>query len=1071
MDPENILVDEGATAAPANVSEPKREASMIQRSVRVKIHQRENLLRRLRSLHLGVIESDTFSLRQLTAKLDLVERQYSTLETLQTQLEELDESQLNEDHRVTFEDTYIEAKTALLDQLEELQRVQPLSHMSSTQVERQCTHRINLPKLQLTKFSGEQSQWLDFYNVFTTLVHNNKDLTEVEKFQYLRSCLTDEASRLIQSLEVTSKNYNTALDLIVSRFNNSHLIFQSHMQQICDLTNLSSSNTYLLRNFIDTINVNLRAMQSLATSEQIGEAILLHVIISKLDSATRTKWEEEVAINWNCRSSSPLNIPTWADLAAFLERRCQTFNMLETNKAANQWSTPMKKPSPKTSNKYALAVANSHNRCLLCDSSPHHSPFSCERFMNMNPLHRYFLVKRLSLCLNCLGKNHTSSNCPSNRRCQQCNVSHHTLLHRNNESDAIPNIRNNNTSGPKSENSNQVTMKAEQIGGDVILATARIHLCNSSGSSLIVRALLDSGSQLNFITEHIAQHLRLPRIKRSIEVSGIGATTTKTHQLCYVTMKSIHTEYTSSLEVVIIPTITSKQPSSRIISKGFQISNNIKLADERFSEPGGIDCLIGAGIFFDLLLVGQIKDDIRYPILQKTKLGWIVSGTAPSDSSHATNSSSSLTSLPTYKTFLAVENQITLDNLVERFWTVEGYNNPHKLLSDNELACEQFFKHTTTRCPTSGRFIVRLPFKEKPVALGQSYDIAFRRLVALEYKLSKNSSLLKSYREFIHDYEQMQHMKVIENVKQGRNFIPHHCVMKTDSSTTKLRVVFDASCQTSNGKSLNDVLRVGPTLQDDILTILTRFRSHRYVLIADIAKMYRQVLVNDADAPWQCILWRDSLQAPVRMYQMQTVTYGTSCAPYLATKCLLEAAKMESKEFPIGSAITLKDFYVDNLMTGASTVSMVIEIKRQVAALLKGAGFPLRKFAANNMEIIDDIPLDDREEIITLGDSDYVKTLGLKWSPSKDAFFFSYHGPAASRKPTKRSILSQIAALFDPLGLLNPLIVAGKILMQQLWELKLDWDESVPQDIYTQWRAFQEHLSAINNIQIPRCQY
>lgn len=465
---------------------------MIQRSVRVKIHQRENLLRRLRSLHLGVIESDTFSLRQLTAKLDLVERQYSTLETLQTQLEELDESQLNEDHRVTFEDTYIEAKTALLDQLEELQRVQPLSHMSSTQVERQSTHCINLPKLQLTKFSGEQSQWLDFYNVFTTLVHNNKDLTEVEKFQYLKSCLTDEASRLIQSLEVTSKNYNTALDLIVSRFNNSRLIFQSHMQQICDLTNLSSSNTYLLRNFIDTINVNLRAMQSLATSEQIGEAILLHVIISKLDSATRTKWEEEVAINWNCRSSSPLNIPTWADLAAFLERRCQTFNMLETNKAANQWSTPMKKPSPKTSNKYTLVVANSYNRCLLCDSTPHHSPFSCERFMNMNPLHRYFLVKRLSLCLNCLGKNHTSSNCPSNRRCQQCNVSHHTLLHRNNESDAIPNIRNNNTSGPKSENGNQVTMKAEQIGGDVILATARIHLCNSSGSSLIVRALLDS---------------------------------------------------------------------------------------------------------------------------------------------------------------------------------------------------------------------------------------------------------------------------------------------------------------------------------------------------------------------------------------------------------------------------------------------------------------------------------------------------------------------------------------------------------------------------------------------------
>ncbi|XP_017471576.1 PREDICTED: uncharacterized protein LOC108362929 [Rhagoletis zephyria] len=340
MESETIQVDDGASLASSNASEAEREATGIPRNIRIKIHQRENLLTRLRSLHLGVIDGETSSLRQLTAKLDLVERQYSALDTFQTQLEELDESQLNENHRGILEESYVEAKAAILEFY--VERIQPLSHMSSTHVERQPTHRINFPKLQLTKFSGKQSQWLDFYNVFTTLVHNNKDLTEVEKFQYLRSCLTDEASRLIQSLEVTNNNYNAALELIISRFNNSRLISQSHMQQICDLSNLSSSNTSSLRNFIDTINVNLRAMQSLASSEQIGEAVLLHVITSKLDSSTRTKWEEEVAIKWNCRSSSPLQIPTWADLATFLERRCQTFNMLEINKPANQSSTSVK---------------------------------------------------------------------------------------------------------------------------------------------------------------------------------------------------------------------------------------------------------------------------------------------------------------------------------------------------------------------------------------------------------------------------------------------------------------------------------------------------------------------------------------------------------------------------------------------------------------------------------------------------------------------------------------------------------------------------------------------------------
>ncbi|XP_067621552.1 uncharacterized protein [Eurosta solidaginis] len=303
-------------------------------------------------------------------------------------------------------------------------------------------------------------------------------------------------------------------------------------------------------------------------------------------------------------------------------------------------------------------------------------------------------------------------------------------------------------------------MKAEQYHGDIILATPRIRLCNSSGSSLIVRALLDSGSQLNFITEHIAQRLHLPRTKHSIEVIGIGATSTKTHQLCYIKMESLHTEYSSSLEVVIIPTISSQQTNNRIDLNTLHIPNNIKLADDSFNEPGGIDCLIGAGIFFDLLLVGQIKSDARSPILQKTKLGWVVSGSAAPKSSPITDSCSSFATqspLPKYKTLITIQDQAPLDQLVERFWTIESHSMPQKMLSENELACEKLFEFTTTRCPISGKFIVRLPFKEEPVNLGQSYDIAYRRLVSLESKLIKYPSLLKSYREFINEYEQLQH--------------------------------------------------------------------------------------------------------------------------------------------------------------------------------------------------------------------------------------------------------------------------------------------------------------------------
>ncbi|XP_036347637.1 uncharacterized protein LOC118757014, partial [Rhagoletis pomonella] len=548
----------------------------------------------------------------------------------------------------------------------------------------------------------------------------------------------------------------------------------------------------------------------------------------------------------------------------------------------------------------------------------------------------------------------------------------------------------------------------------------------------------------------IAQHLRLPRKKRSKEVTGIGSTTTKTQQVCCVVLKSRHTAFSSTLEAVIIPTITSCQPSNRVSIEKWNLPNNINLADEQFYEPATIDCLIGAALFYDLLLVGQIKLRNNSPVLQKTKLGWIVSGIANTSAPIASSpKTSSLNKSSAYKAFLTMSEERVLDQLLQTFWALEEHHtNSLTSVSPEEQACEDFFETTTTRCPKTNQFIVRLPFKEDPSNLGQSYDAAFKRLVSLEYKFSRNPALANTYREFINEYINKGHMTLLNNPEEARNLIPHHCVTKADSSTTKLRVVFDASCRTSNGKSLNDILLVGPTLQDDIFAILLRFRAYKYVLMADIAKMYRQVQMNSADFSWQCILWRESPNASVQVYKLQT-------------KSLQQLAKDEAESLPIGSVVTLRDFYVDNLMTGGATTDEVVQIRPQVVELLKHGGFPLRKFATNDNSIISDIPQVDREEIVQLGDVDYIKTLGLKWSPSSDNFVFSYTESSSSSKTTKRAILSQIASFFDPLGLLNPIIVSCKILMQHLWALKLDWDESVPQDVYTQWQDLRRQLSLI----------
>lgn len=92
----------------------------------------------------------------------------------------------------------------------------------------------------------------------------------------------------------------------------------------------------------------------------------------------------------------------------------------------------------------------------------------------------------------------------------------------------------------------------------------------------------------------------------------------------------------------------------------------------------------------------------------------------------------------------------------------------------------------------------------------------------------------------------------------GKYFIPHHAVLKSDGDVSKIRVVFDASAATSSGKSLNDVLCIGPKLQADLRDILLCSRMHKYIFTADIVKMFRQILIHPEDRLYQHIFWRDS---------------------------------------------------------------------------------------------------------------------------------------------------------------------------------------------------------------------
>jgi hypothetical protein len=336
----------------------------------------------------------------------------------------------------------------------------------------------------------------------------------------------------------------------------------------------------------------------------------------------------------------------------------------------------------------------------------------------------------------------------------------------------------------------------------------------------------------------------------------------------------------------------------------WRLPKDIKLADEQFNEPGSTD-LLGADLFYEMSRPGRYTHPSNYPVLQETDLGWTLAGKTPI----STNTNNA------QHAFILRDDN--LENL-NRFWEVEPVD--HSTITTEQRACEEHFLTHTTHQP-DGRFVVRLPTKIDSTQLGTSRLSPERRLHAIERRLERDPVLKKQYHDFMREYEHLGHMEPVtsQEVKDTRYYLPHHPVFK-ETSSTRTRIVFDGGAKTSNGLSLNDTLQVGATVQPDLYSIVLRFRTHQVRFTADIAKMYRQIIVHPQDRDLQRILWRYSPEEPIQEYRLTTVTYRTASAPFLATRCLKKLADDNEQQYPRAAHVLKHDFYVDDLLSGTSTI-------------------------------------------------------------------------------------------------------------------------------------------------------
>ena len=615
-----------------------------------------------------------------------------------------------------------------------------------------------------------------------------------------------------------------------------------------------------------------------------------------------------------------------------------------------------------------------------------------------------------------------------------------------------------------------------------------------------VRILLDPGSELSFVSNQLINTLGLVRQQSTIYITGIGGSpSTCTKGNITLELLSNISHQTVLITMHIISRLTNTLPSFNVQQNQWPLINKLQLADPDYGVPGPIDIIIGADYYGLIIKPEIIKEPNSSLIAQSTIFGWVIIGPV-NESSSPVSSSHHIT--------VERSNQELLD-MLQKFWLQEEIQvKENNQLCPADQQCEDHFRANHTR-DNEGRYTVRIPLNSSPNQLGRSDVTSQNCLMRTIKRLSNNSKYSQLYLSFMKEYEDMGHMKrvpikklspernvdVVDCLPEGMTlahdtsvsgglrvpessqsaqthnhnpyYLPHHGVLKEDSSTTKLRVVFNESSPTTTGVSVNDIQHVGAKLQRDIADILLWIRQFKYLFTTDITKMYRQINVHKNDWDLQRINWIDD-QLNIIPYHLTTVTYGTRSAPFLAVRTILQLVEDEGHRFPKAKEPMLKGRYVDDIFGGSDQIKELNEIAQQVTQLCEAGKLPLAKWHSNNKKFIMIRSQQESHEKEHSFEESSTKLLGLSWNYHHDNFQFRSQPPHTSSKLTKRIILSETAQLYDPLGFLSPFIVRAKVLIQELWSEKLGWDEPVSDHIHNKWNSFRDELSNVSQITIPR---
>lgn len=438
-----------------------------------------------------------------------------------------------------------------------------------------------------------------------------------------------------------------------------------------------------------------------------------------------------------------------------------------------------------------------------------------------------------------------------------------------------------------------------------LLPTAKVKLKTATGMTECIRAICDTGAQMNLRTLACTKRLNLALQPTDLMIHGIGGTNiTQISGVVSGQLYDRHEQWVGEeAHFVVMPELTDDMPDWPVkIELVDQINDYFgaeELADDEFWKPAAIDAIIGAGTFAALLVSDIHKVKETEYRAQCTTIGYIIMGYVERPMRHVCLAANLVT------------NEQLNENIL-KLWQLEKVDDTADWTAEDQW-CEKQFEEYHRR-DNVGRYIVQFPIRQENIAkLGNSKEIVRRLFHRMERRMAKDEELRKKYVAFMQAYEEDGHMQkavVIPN-RVGVNYISHHSL----PPDRKFRVVFHGSLATASGCSFNDIQLTGPRLQKELFELIVQFRIGQYAMTADIVKMFRQIRIAEEHCDLQRIFWRESPTDELQEYQLTVVTYGFKSSPYLAVKALQQCGIDEGNDYPLAKKEILGWFYMDDYLS------------------------------------------------------------------------------------------------------------------------------------------------------------